>query len=70
MTTPAAALPLVPLLSVDAVADLLGESAWTVRLLIRRGDLDAHRVGRGTRGKYRVHPDAVRAFLNERATGH
>lgn len=68
--SPAIAMPLVPLLSVDAVAELLGESAWTVRLLIRRGDLAAHRIGRGSRGKYRVHPDAVRTFLRERATGH
>ena len=64
-TGPAAA---APLLLVPEVAAQLRESDWTVRQLIRRGDLVAIRVGRGRRGAYRIEQSAVDAFLAARRT--
>lgn len=58
-----------PLLRVDAVADRLDESPWSVRQRIRRGELAAIRVGRGRRGSYRVEESAIEAFLDARRTG-
>ncbi|MCR6706579.1 MAG: helix-turn-helix domain-containing protein [Cellulomonas sp.] len=56
------------LLLVPEVAAQLRESDWTVRQLIRRGDLVAIRVGRGRRGAYRIEQSAVDAFLSARRT--
>jgi excisionase family DNA binding protein len=49
----------IPLLSVRAVAELLGVSTKTVRRLIGRGDLAAHRIG----GSLRVSEADLRAYL-------
>lgn len=49
----------LPLLTVQAVAELLGISSKTVRRLIARGDLAAHRIG----GSLRVSEGDLRAYL-------
>ena len=54
----AAALP-SPLLSVSVVAELLGVSTKTVRRLITRGDLKAHRIGSGLR----ISEEDLRAYV-------
>ncbi|MGN8245269.1 helix-turn-helix domain-containing protein [Cellulomonas soli] len=59
---------ITPDLTVPEVAAVLRESAWTVRQLIRRGDLAAYRVGRGSRGALRVEHTALRAFKDARST--
>jgi excisionase family DNA binding protein len=48
-----------PLLTVQAVADLLDVSSKTVRRLIARGDLAAHRIG----GSLRVSEGDLRVYL-------
>ena len=57
-----AQVPDMVLLTVAVVADLLGLSHPSVVAAIRRGDLDAYRVGR----VYRIPADAVDRWL-ERA---
>lgn len=48
------------LLSVADVADVLGLSEYTVRQAVRDGDLPAAKL----RGRIRIDPDAVRAWIN------
>lgn len=58
--------PLTPLvLCPDDVAQLLGCSSWTVRRLIRSGQLPAIRLGR----RYLIRVSDLHAFL-EQATNH
>lgn len=54
------AAPCTPLLSIQAVADLLGVSTKTVRRLIAGGDLAAHRIG----GSLRISEEDLRAYLS------
>lgn len=56
--------PRSPLLSVDQTALALHVSTKTVRRLITRGDLPAHRVG----SCLRISPDDVRTYLNRTRT--
>ena len=56
---PAHGAPHAPLLSVQAVADLLGVSTKTVRRLFARGDLKPHRIG----GSLRISEEDLRAYL-------
>ncbi len=57
---PARAAPApTPLLTIQAVADLLGVSTRTVRRLIAAGALMPHRIG----GSLRVSEDDLRAYL-------
>ncbi|MBN8883345.1 MAG: helix-turn-helix domain-containing protein [Salana multivorans] len=56
------------LLTVAEVAAELRQSAYTVRLVIRRGDLKAIRVGRSKRGEYRIRRSAFDTYLAERET--
>lgn len=52
--------PCTPLLSIQAVAELLGVSTKTVRRLIAGGDLAAHRIG----GSLRISEEDLRAYLS------
>lgn len=51
------------LLTVHEVADLLRVAPETVRVMARRGELDACRVGRGRAAAYRFTPRAVADYL-------
>jgi excisionase family DNA binding protein len=57
-------IPLV--LRPDEIAVLLGCSPWSVRRLIRQGDLRAVRIGR----RYLVRIDDLVAFLEGNAVAH
>jgi len=57
--TPSSVARSAPLLSVSAVAELLGVSTKTVRRLIGRGELKVHRIG----GSVRVSEEDLRAYL-------
>jgi excisionase family DNA binding protein len=50
-------------LVVPEVAARLRESEWAVRQLIRRGELQAFRFGRGKRSPYRVAAAELDAFI-------
>lgn len=54
---------LTPLLSVDAVSDVLSVSPDTVRRMLKRGELRRVQVGK----LVRIHPGDVAAYI-ERAT--
>lgn len=51
------------LLNVHEVAELLRVHPETVRVLARRKDLQAVKVGRGPRAAYRFTPRAVATYL-------
>lgn len=51
------------LLNVEEVAKILRVHPETVRVLARRKDLEAVKVGRGPRAAYRFTPRAVAAYL-------
>lgn len=53
------------LLTVEQVADLLGEHPQTTRKRVRRREIAAIQLG-GPRSPYRVRPQAVEAFLARR----
>jgi excisionase family DNA binding protein len=53
------------MLTVDDVAQQLQLSPKTVRRMIARGDLTAHRIGR----QLRVAPTDLRAFISHGRTG-
>jgi excisionase family DNA binding protein len=53
-------------LLVPEVAQRLRESEWTVRALIRRGELRAFRFGRGSRSAYRVAEADLDDFITAR----
>lgn len=54
---------LADMLTVEDVARIVGLSPYTVRAAIRDGDLRASKM----RGRYRVHPDAVAAWVDDSA---
>ena len=56
------------LLLVPEVAEVLREAPWAIRQRIRRKELDAIDIGRGSRTVYRVPESALDAFLAARST--
>jgi excisionase family DNA binding protein len=55
---------LEPLLLVAETAEICRTSDKTILRAIKKGELEAIRIGRG----YRIAPGAVRRFLKQRAT--
>lgn len=53
-----------PLLTIQATADRLHLSTRSIRRLIGRGELNAHRIGRSLR----IAEEDLRAFLGQRRT--
>lgn len=53
------------LLTVGEVAARVRVSEWTVRRWLKTGELDGMKVAR----KWRVRPDALRRFLDQRTNG-
>jgi excisionase family DNA binding protein len=51
----------IELLTVEDVARVTGLSAYTVRAAVREGDLVASKL----RGRIRVHPEALAAWIDE-----